>query len=258
VQAQEVQQFLVDYFRTNQCEITDISNYHLTVQLTIDIDKQLMNRHFYWHYLEKIGGEPKTSQLTLYTENHDEDMSGELIHFGSPRLHQIFNSCKQTSSHVYQYEVCEEALIPWLVINFHISYQCDQQKSNLISLGLNLINGTIVEDFQTKIEQKQFSSKITELSYTLHPFITFPSGVKRLEKYVEDLLNSEDKNWVEQAYLRMNQDMQLLDSFYLDKNEEAYQSEREQIENLYEPKIDVEVVNGGVFYLSEAGAVAKP
>ena len=32
----------------------------MTVQLTIEMDKELMNRPFYWHYLEKTGGRPKS------------------------------------------------------------------------------------------------------------------------------------------------------------------------------------------------------
>ncbi|MDI5788447.1 YqhG family protein [Bacillus licheniformis] len=30
----------------------------MTVQLTVEVDKQIMNRPFYWHWLEKTGGEP--------------------------------------------------------------------------------------------------------------------------------------------------------------------------------------------------------
>ena len=40
----------------------------MTVQLTIELDKELMNRPFYWHYLEKTGGVPNPMKLTFITD----------------------------------------------------------------------------------------------------------------------------------------------------------------------------------------------
>ena len=66
---------------------------YLTVQLTIELDKELMNRPFYWHYLEKTGGVPNPDRLTFITDsqNAPTNIKGETIHFGSPRLHQMLN-----------------------------------------------------------------------------------------------------------------------------------------------------------------------
>ncbi len=72
------------------------------VQLTIELDKELMNRPFYWHYLEKTGGIPNPMQLTFITnkEKAPENIKGETIHFGSPRLHQIFESTKSLAGYI--------------------------------------------------------------------------------------------------------------------------------------------------------------
>ncbi|MFP3415962.1 YqhG family protein, partial [Bacillus sp. SIMBA_074] len=89
--------FLITYFKANECEILDNKPTHLTVQLTIEMDKELMNRPFYWHYLEKTGGIPNPAQMTFITdpEQAPPDLKGEMIHFGSPRLHQIIQSTKK-------------------------------------------------------------------------------------------------------------------------------------------------------------------
>ncbi len=253
MQSQEVHKFLVDYFRFNQCEIIENSGNHLAVQLTVEVDKQLMNRHFYWHYLDQTGGEPKTTLLNLHTRWDDiSDIEGEAIHFGSPRLHQIFQSCKQMAQHIRLYENCQAALYPWLCMNMVISYLCDQQKSKYVSLALNLINGEIIEDFSEKVHQLHLSPRIAELSYTLHPFITLNSGIKRLEKYVTAMIDSEESKWADQANLRMREDLRLLEGFYLEKNEQ-YHWEYQSIQNLYEPKITIKTINGGLFYLSSVG-----
>ncbi len=250
MQAEQVHRFLLDYFRTNQCEITDATNEEMSVELTIDIDKQLMNRPFYWHYLEKTGGEPKTKQLRLSTNPASATEGAEKIHFGSPRLHQIFNSCKQSATHIRLYESKPVGLYPWLAVNATISYQCDQQKSQFVSIALNLINGDITEDFIDGVSGRTLSPKIANLSYTLHPFITLRSGMKRIENYIHTIIAKENDDWSQQANERMEKDLQLLNSFYIDIDDDKYDQELEAIKNLYEPKIHVQIVNGGLFYLA--------
>lgn len=96
MQQQEIHQYLNQYFEANECELLENGEGYLTVQLTIELDKELMNRPFYWHYLEKTGGIPNPSKLTIITDQErcPDHIKGEVIHFGAPRLHQIFQSTK--------------------------------------------------------------------------------------------------------------------------------------------------------------------
>lgn len=64
----DIHTFLLRFFQANQCDILEESAGHMTVQLTIDMDKLIMNRPFYWHWLEKTGGVPEPRQLTLITD----------------------------------------------------------------------------------------------------------------------------------------------------------------------------------------------
>ena len=50
MQQQEIHKFLERYFHANDCEIVENGPGYMTVQLTIELDKELMNRPFYWHY----------------------------------------------------------------------------------------------------------------------------------------------------------------------------------------------------------------
>ena len=59
-----------------------------------------MNRPFYWKYLESTNGEPSPAQLTFITDKNKlvEDIKGEVVHFGSPRLSQLFQVMKEMGS----------------------------------------------------------------------------------------------------------------------------------------------------------------
>ena len=49
MEQREIHTFLLRFFQANQCDILEESAGHLTVQLTIEMDKLIMNRPFYWH-----------------------------------------------------------------------------------------------------------------------------------------------------------------------------------------------------------------
>lgn len=263
MQSQEIHDFLHDYFVLNQCEILENSGPLLSVKLTIELDKILMNRPFYWHYLEKTGGEANPSILSLVTDwTTDENKKYadpkkskdiEKIHFGSTRLHQIFGANQTASTHIRLYENCRNALFPWLCQNFIISYKCEKLKSVFLSFGLNLINGNIVEDFDSKARELDLKPKIADLSYTLHPFITLNSGLNRLENYVKNMLSTEENGWAIEANFRLENEINLLKEFYKDDfNNEIYQKEMKNIQDLFTPKVEVNVLNGGLFYLSNS------
>ena len=44
---QQVQQYLRTFFSENNCQFVNDTDHYLTVQLTIDMDKRIMNRPYY-------------------------------------------------------------------------------------------------------------------------------------------------------------------------------------------------------------------
>ncbi|MBJ8056442.1 hypothetical protein JDS87_32635, partial [Bacillus cereus] len=91
------------------------------------------------------GGVPEPRQLTLITDQKKADDSGEgeFVHFGSPRLFQIFEVVKQQGRFIRLYEKVRPltnsqiALEPWLGLNVKISSLADRKKDKLLSLGLH-------------------------------------------------------------------------------------------------------------------------
>lgn len=261
MQQQEIHDFLLRYFQSNNCELVDSRSGFMTVQLTEEMDKELMNRPFYWHYLEKTGGIPNPMQLTLITNQQEvhDDIKGEIIHFGSPRLHQIFASTKKLAGYIRLYEDRQGApgtqtpLLPWLCLNTKISYQCDRKRDVYQSIGLQLINGRMVTDFHDHLLQLPLTPKIPDFAFTLSPLIMPKSGITRIENMLRTNLSDEDHTWAEEAKQRWKKDLQLLDHFYKDvvEDTESYEIEKQALREQFEPKINISVINGGIFYLTD-------
>lgn len=259
MQQQEIHRFLERYFKANGCEILDSSPGHLNVQLTPDLDKELMNRPFYWHYLEKTGGTPNPMKLTLITNQQyvPDHVTGEKIHFGSPRLHKIFQSTKNLAGYIRLYEdhhrgANQTPLLPWLGINVKVSYQCDRKRDVFQSMGLQLINGRMVEGFFDKLQAVSLTPKIPDYSFTLSPLVMPKSGIMRIKGFLEDTISQEDHTWAEDAVKRWDKDLALLDHFYEEQEDrESYETEKGALQEQYEPRIKISIINGGLFYLTE-------
>lgn len=252
---ENIHNYLRSYFVANDCAILNERPGALSVQLTVQLDKELMNRPFYWHYLEKIGGTPRPMSLSLITNQHSEE-KGEFIHFGAPRLHQIFSSTKKLASYIRLYEEIPTTphqqlpLHPWLGLNIKVSYQCDRKKHRLLSLGLHLVSGAVVSDFHDLLLTKSLTPKIPDYTFTISPIIKPSSGLTRLEGVVEMLVSQEEHSWADEAKKRWAADQLLLDQFYDGSADvESYHVEKEALRKQYEPVITVEIVNGGIFYL---------
>jgi hypothetical protein len=259
MQQHEIQHFLERYFRTNECNIIENNDGYIMVQLSVELDKELMNRPFYWHYIERTGGTPAPMKLTLITKQNEKtsSLNGERLHFGSPRLHQIFQSAQKRGSYIRLYEQAPASgqsfipLHPWLGLNIKISYQCDRKRDSLLSLGLHLISGTIVEQFQKRLQQLSLTPKIPDYCFTIAPLIKPQSGIGRLEQYIKNIIDRDDHTWAQEAKARWDEDVALLDHFYEDIEEkpECYYIEKEALEEQYKPRIRISIINGGLFYL---------
>ncbi|WOV83841.1 YqhG family protein [Sporosarcina jeotgali] len=256
---QEIHQYIQQFFNENKCRVLDESDEHLTVQLTIDMDKRIMNRPFYWSYVESGGVEPNPAKLTLITNPSQfaTSMAGERLHFGSPRLHQLFQVTKEQGAFVQLYEkpgsgqTSQVTLTPWLGVNYKITYSSDRTKESLYSLGMNLMNGAVIDGFQESVRKLELAPSVSANTYYL-PYIIPPvRALDRLEDVMENVVNQDDHTWVDEAKQRQVKDLRVLDYFYTGVEDvpESYHIEKKAIEEQYETTIRIEIINGGLFYL---------
>lgn len=248
--------FLQTYFKAHHCQIQHDQSGVLTVQLTEVMDKALMNRPFYWHYIKSIGHSGEPEHITLITNPNQRNKDGEWIHFGSPRLQQIFKHLKQTSGHIKLFQKIDTsknvALYPWLITNIKISYHGQQNKDELFSIGLNLINGMMRTQMMDLLEDFCLHSNISDYCYPISPLIKLNSGFLRIVSVIEDYLKNQTYDWADESLLTLTEEINMVKHFYKeDMNNENLQKEISELTNHYQPSISYQVINGGLIYLSE-------
>ncbi|WP_144510426.1 YqhG family protein [Bacillus sp. FJAT-22090] len=254
----QVHEYLLKFFQENNCRILNRNDHYMTVQLTVDIDKKIMNRPFHWQYLESINGVPDPAQLTLITDqnNLNEGIKGEVVHFGSPRLSQMFQVTKELGAFVQMYEKVESVgprpiLTPWLGVNYKVSYYSDQTKEMLHSLGINLMKGSIVNNFHDLLGKVNLVSVSSGDAFHL-PYIIKPlRGLERLDLAIENIIQKDDHTWAEEAKQRCLKAQKVLEHFYeeVEDKPECYEMEKTAIDEQYKTRIKIEIINGGLFYL---------
>src|SRR5699024_6499977 len=111
------------------------------VHLTIDMDKALMNRPFYWQYTETLGQQGIPQKLSFQRKKSEMYQNNIAIHLGSPWFHKVFNELKTNATKLHCFEKVTTSsrtmLHPWLVLNVLMTYKGTQQKESLHSIGLN-------------------------------------------------------------------------------------------------------------------------
>ncbi|MHA6260765.1 YqhG family protein [Sporosarcina sp. CAU 1771] len=256
---EQIHSYISRFFTENNCQILSKNNHYIEVQLTVEMDKKIMNRPFYWSYIESIGEVPNPARITMITNKNklEEDVRGELVHIGSPRLSQLFAVTKEMGSFVQMYEhgigQTDRQLIltPWLGVNYKVAYCSDQTKEMLFSYGLNLMTGQVVEDFQESICELNLHANIPSNTFHLPYTITPIRALERLEAIVDNFIEQESHEWVEKAKVKYKKDRLVLEYFYegVEDKPECYEVEKQAMEQQYKQVIKIDIVNGGLFYL---------
>jgi hypothetical protein len=250
--------FLENYFSSHHCKLLANQDGVMTIQLTEQMDRDLMNRPFYWHYIKSTGCSGQPMKLTLITNPDRRDEQGEWIHFGSPRLQQIINHLKQNEKYTKLFQEVQTKtntpVYPWLVCNIKVSYQGKQKKDELISIGLHLVNGTMHTDMMQRLQEIELNMSISDYCYPISPMIKLKSGYLRIESVITNYIERQSHEWAVASLETLEEEIKTLKYFYTDENNpEQMEKELNEIKQRYYPKITSKVMNGGIFYLTEEG-----
>ncbi|MBA9086258.1 hypothetical protein FHR92_002731 [Fontibacillus solani] len=140
---EQIQQYVMTYLETTECQIIEKSPHHVTVKLSSRADRDLTNRPYYWGFIDRTGAEPETMSFSFIfdpeqykrlakqqesigdnnNDNKEDTILGrhfgavrplpilgpgriqqEDLVFGSPRLKQIFSAARQGGRCVYLFE----------------------------------------------------------------------------------------------------------------------------------------------------------
>ncbi|MGI6126385.1 MAG: YqhG family protein [Planifilum sp.] len=259
--ADRIRRFTERFLTAHGCHFIEKSPNHLITQLSIEADKDLVHRPFYWMYVEKMGIEPQPSILTFVFDPQELDQHdrGECLNPGSPRFLTMLEAAKKRGRFVRLFEesarpvgnpLSSRPYIPWLGVNFQVSYVCDQKKDVIHCLGINLHSGEIMEDFFREMKRRRWNAKLPANRHTIQPQLRIAEGVGELERFLQTQIERQDMTWAKQALKRMRIELEQLEHFFPEgeNNAEKEQRIRETIWQ-YHPRVEVEVINAGLFYL---------
>lgn len=250
--------FVKQFFLSYGCSIVADNPAHFTIQLTSEMDEEIMNRPFYWHYIKKMDREGAPMQLT-FTETDQKHTGGIYLHAGTPKLHSLYNTAIKKAQTARLYEVIQltgphnRAMSPWLVVNALLHYRGKQTRDEQVSIGINLIHGTMMLGMMEKIHDLEFETTVSDYTFSMSPVISLTNAYKRMERHIETYISALDHQWAKESLHHLEKEKRLLESFYQseDIGLESFTKEREQIDIRYKPYIEMEVINGGLFYISQ-------
>src|SRR5690625_6078780 len=111
------------------------------------------------------------------TTPNKRDKEGELIHFGRPRLQQIIQHLKQNQKFIKVFQQISVThntpLYPWLLTNIKVRYEGKQNKDELFSIGLHLVNGTMKTDMMHLVQPIDRKSTRLNSSHVAHSDAVF-------------------------------------------------------------------------------------
>lgn len=247
--------FLIDYFESNQC-VVEADQDKLTIELTEEMDERLMNRPFYWHYVRKLNQQGQPLQLKLTTNFSKATKEIDYIYFTTDRFRKIAEEIleKGRFSQLYQKSntTIQTPLYPWLIVTIKQTFLGKTQSERLHSYGIHLINGTIIDQAFSTLAKREWSMTVPNLCYPMAPLIKPINGFDRIEKYLINQLQTEEHQWASDSYQSLTEEIELLDYFKAhnpNMDIDHYQQEKDNLKSIYQPKIKLDVINGGLFYL---------
>ncbi|MFC7440919.1 YqhG family protein [Laceyella putida] len=260
---QQIRSFAERYLQLHDCHILESGPTYLTTRLSIQADKDLLDRPFYWMYVEKmnIAPQPVTLRFVFDPENHPPDLKGETLFFGAPRFKEMLRSTQKHGRFVRLYQEPQGrgffdpdtlAYTPWLGVNYKLSYICDQKKDILIPVGINLISGQILPNFYQQAQAHRWISKLPAHRHLLPPHLSLSEAVGELEYHIQERIQGEDLTWAEQAKERCELELEQLEAFYPEPlTEEARRDNKQRREEIiwqYYPRAELHCINAGLFY----------
>ncbi|MGP4072468.1 YqhG family protein [Piscibacillus sp. B03] len=256
----EIHDFLVQFFYKRNATIEYNDTGILKVKLTEELDQRLMNRPFYWQYVKKLGYKGDPMSVTFISDENKKAEKGEWIHYGSPRLEQLFQVILEEGKYTELFEQTpteeRQPLHPWFVCNLMVRYQGAYTHDEMVSVGVYLINGTMRFKMMDELLDEAFSKIIPDLSYKIPPIISSKRAVMMINEEIKHRIKEKSLSFAKQSEEIYQKEMDMTNQLFQEREEEDGELLKENIEKqIYDrlyPKVHLKLINCGLFYITEA------
>ncbi|WP_239004832.1 YqhG family protein [Paenibacillus tepidiphilus] len=193
----------------------------------------------------------------------------EDVIYGSKRLRQIWTAARAEGECLCLFEAPGErqrstlfsaAYEPWLGVCYKAEMTCDLKCEELHFVGISLVSGRVVPDFNAMLGQRELSPRLPENVHVQPYELSLTAGAERLEGYLTGKLAALDFAWADGARERLELELSIVDLYYAELLKEPDEEKRKEIEEQYnrrrqettwqyEPQISVSAVIYGLFHL---------
>ncbi|WP_206831022.1 YqhG family protein [Alicyclobacillus fructus] len=215
-------------------------------EVPIDVDKELIERPFYWMWVEASRQPVEPTVLRLAFDDaalsrEEARLNAELpavgipgfakrrierIDFGSHLFDRILASAAQRGRAVCVREGGEGSeLVPWLMVNGIVSYSADINREEWFSYAVCLENLQIVDRFYERIRHRDLSgARASEiLNHGRH---TLREAWITLQEALRNHVAAQDDRWAEEAMIRLRDDLAQLSAYYESLLDDLSEEER--------------------------------
>ncbi|WP_304458897.1 YqhG family protein [Alicyclobacillus sendaiensis] len=215
-------------------------------ELPADVDKELIERPFYWMWVEAThqSVEPTVLRLAFDAESHAREEARlnaeqpaapfswsakrrvELVDFGSPLFDRILLSAAQRGRIACVREGdAEREIVPWMMVNGVFAYTADLNREEWFSYAVCLDNLQIVDRFYERIQHRDFSGVpapdlLRQSRHTVH------EAWRHLQRALADHAAAQDDAWAQEAMARLKGDLAQLSAYYESLLDELTDEER--------------------------------
>lgn len=91
----DIERYVTDYLQATQCQIIERSPAHVRVRLSVEADKALTGRPYYWSFVERTGAPPETMTFVFVFDPENYNPAGPAGLNGRPA--QQLNPPQQTN-----------------------------------------------------------------------------------------------------------------------------------------------------------------
>jgi hypothetical protein len=139
---------------------------------------------------------------------------------------------------------------PYLLVNYTLSYQTDELREELVSLGLDMVNGKISPDFIHFLADRDPLPAVAGTEVET-PSYQLDEAFALLQTALEAFVLSRDPAWVDDARTRYEEELSCLYQYYQEDRRDLadFQNRALDLYDKFRPRVVVRVVNVGLLYL---------
>lgn len=267
----EIRSFVIDTLQVSGCSYREVDDHLLLAEVTVEIPPM---------FFDPPRLEKHTLNLVFEPEAVRKYPGAELVTQGSFRLNWFVEGLKERGRYTLQsisYELNPRRIQreilkildlsvpdfffhqpfyrihPHLMVNYILSFQTDEIREELVSLGLDMVTGEIVEGMLAHLKDVALIPKIPKEKIEKQSF-SLEEGFNRLHRRLAEMVEEKDPSWVEESRKRYEEELFCLYQYYKEGKEiqsPEFKSRAEELFHKFRPRVLIRPVNVGLLYLPE-------